>query len=165
MKTKTFKGCTIKFSITIKKEDTEEALIAAGNYVRVNEEASQIIKTFGYKKPKRKEQIMDVELIEFIERPNENDVQKEFKTRGLLFPGIIDTLRFGAKYHEIGNLSNQKTCCIMFPHEITTDTNISKGMLCISIDKNGKRFLCQGQFNTQWPERWYFVGLKPRKKN
>lgn len=165
MKAQTWNGCSITFSITIGKKETPDTLIKAGNYTEISDNVLRILifERQGYDES-IEEQIMDIELVEFEHHPNEDDVQKEFKHRGLLFPENIDALRFGAKYHEMGTLLNRSSrCCIMFPHELLPNARHIQGILAIKYDC-GKRYLVEGGFGTQIHERWYFAGLRTRKK-
>jgi hypothetical protein len=164
-KTKVWRGCSLSFSITIGKEDIPESLINAGNYTEISKEALKIIISdkLGHGES-IEEQIMDVVLVEFEKHPNEDDIQKEFKHRGLLFPEHIDALRFGAKYHEMGTLLNRSSrCCVMFPHETLPNTRHIQRLLAINY-YNGERYLIEGGYGTKWDERWFFAGLRPHKK-
>ena len=161
-KTKVFKGCSIKFSITIEKGESIEKLIADGKYETITEKASEIISSLTNNEEETP-QVMDIELIEFQNKPDEIDVQKEIIKRGLLFCEDIDALRFGAKYNEIGSLLGKESACsIMFPHEISTHSRKSKAILSIDY-RCEKRILSQGGFGTKLFERWFFAGLRPRK--
>lgn len=162
-KIKTWNGCSITFSITIGKNEILEKLTTAGNYTDITKDASEIVNSLRNEEPEG-EQIMDIELVEFEDHPNENDVQNEFKKRGLLFPENLDALRFGAKYHNMGTLLNNiKRCCVMFPYEVLPDTRMVKRMLAINYYGENK-ILSSGGFGTQCAERWYFAGLRPHKK-
>ena len=161
-KTKVWKACSIEFSITIQKDQTSETLIAEGRYSEISENAQNIIRSLVPEMAKE-DKIMDIELIEFEKKPNEDDVQEEFKKRGLLFPDDLDALRFGAKYHQMGNLLNkQLRCCVIFPHEKTANSSSKNSMFAICY-YGDKKSLGEGEFGTKWFERWFFAGLRPRQ--
>ena len=160
MKAKTFNGCSIKFSITIQEKDTAETLIAAGNYDIIMGDVSEIIDSLR-KDNNAQKQIMDVELVEFEGKPTEKDVQKEFIKHGLLFPEDIDALRFGAKYHDLGDLASNYY--IIFPHELSHNSRRPKEMIAIEYYEGGERFLCKGRFDAKKVGKIFFAGVRPRK--
>ena len=158
---KSHKNCSLEFFIVEEQRVfCIKPLIKDASYFEIDKEAQEIVDSIkpNFQFEEKKE--FRVHLIEFSKNPEMSNVQKAFVELDLMFPNELDTLRFGAKYKDIGNLSPiGGGCCIMFPCKVSKDDRRSASFLAINYQGNN-RILVEGGFGTKTNQTWYFAGLK-----